>query len=155
MGQSESMAWPNLLAVLVRALVVGAVSGVMGGALIFFTFGFIGFTGAPLTTRLANGWHAVLDTGLGKGLIVGIYLASIMASTLILWRLVRGEVEPLRARPWLSVLAAVVIILSNLESLRNARGWDLAGMATVSGMALLVWGTVWVVAPWTLRRPPG
>lgn len=143
----ERRAWAFVLA---RSLVVGAASGLLGGALIFFSFGFIGFAGASLSTRVRNGWDAVLDTGLSKGLFVGLGLAVALALTTLLWGFV-GRVDPGKIRPWLTVVAGLIVVVYNLESLRNSRGWDVAGIATVLGMALLVAVIVWVVAPWVLR----
>lgn len=134
-----------------RSLLVGAASGLFGGALIFFVFGFIGFSGASFVTKLENGWNAALDPGLRKGLAAGLGLALVLAAAVLLWTVV-AHFNPPRARPWLSAVAAAMVVLYNLESLRNIRGWDGAGIATVLGIALLVGVIVWIASPWALRR---
>lgn len=144
----ERSAWAVVLA---RSLVVGAASGLLGGALIFFSFGFIGFAGASVTTRVRNGWDAVVDTGISKGLVVGLGLAFALALTTMLWGFF-SHIDPRTIRPGLSVVAGLIVVAYNLESLRNSRGWDVAGIATVLGMALLVTVIVWVVTPWVLRE---
>lgn len=147
----DTRAWGG---VLVRSLLVGAVTGLLGGALIFFSFGFIGFSGASFATRVRNGWDAVVDVGLSKGLLFGVGIALGLAITTVIWGFITA-VEPLQARPWLAMMAGLIVIGFNLESLRNARGWDVAGLATVFGMALVVGAIVWVVSPWVLRDVPG
>lgn len=134
-----------------RSLVVGAGTGVIGGALIFFVFGFIGFAGASFSTRLANGWDAALQPGLGRGLAAGVGIALGLCLAIILLNLIGHRLAPSTARPWLALLAAALVVVYNLESLRNWRGWDFAGLATVLGIALLVGGMVWLVTPWVLR----
>jgi hypothetical protein len=47
----------------------------------------------------------------------------------------------------------MIVVMSNLSSLRQFRGWDVVGILTVSGMAILVAGVVWLVAPWVLDTP--
>lgn len=140
--------------VVARSLLVGAIAGVVGGGLLFFIFGFIGFAGAPLSTKLANGWRALLDPGLGKGLVVGAGIAVGLIVVIGVWTALAPGFDPRRARPWLASLAGAVVIVFNLDSLRNARGWDLAGVATVIGISLLAAGIVWFVAPWVLRDWP-
>jgi hypothetical protein len=44
----------------------------------------------------------------------------------------------------------MIVVMSNLSSLRQFRGWDVVGILTVLGMAILVAGVVWLVAPWVL-----
>jgi hypothetical protein len=134
-----------------RSLLVGASSGLLGGALIFFLFGFIGFSGASIPSRIENGWEAVIDIGLRKGLISGVGIAIGLVATILLWVTVSRRFDPLRARPWLSLLAILVVVLSNLEWLRNAAGWDDVGILTVLGIGLLVGAIVWAVTPWVLR----
>lgn len=143
--------WKHWVVVLGRSLIVGAASGLLGGALIFFLFGFIGFSGAPLATRVENGWDAALDPGLRKGLAAGIAIALGLAATLVIWSVVRGRHHPSRTRKWLSVLAVASVVASNLESLRTPFGWDEVGIGTVLGIGLLVAGIVWAVAPWVLQ----
>jgi hypothetical protein len=139
------------LVVVGRSLTVGAASGILGGALIFFFFGFIGFSGASFATRVGNGWKAAIDPGLTKGLGAGLAIAVGLAATVVVWSVVGGRHHPLRTRAWLSVLAIVSVAGSNLESLRTAFGWDEVGIGTVLGIGLLVAGIVWVVAPWVLQ----
>jgi hypothetical protein len=141
----------HLMEVLGRSLVVGASSGILGGALIFFVFGFIGFAGAPFTTRVGNGWRAALDPGLRKGLGAGLAIALALAATVVIWSVMGRHHHPSRTRKWLSALAIVSVVISNLESLRNSFGWDEVGIGTVLGIGFLVAGTVWVSAPWVLK----
>jgi hypothetical protein len=136
--------------VLVRSVLVGALTGVLGGALIFFFFGFIGFEGASLGTRLENGWRAALSAGLRKGLAAGLAIAIGLGVAYVLWSVVGGVLNPSRTRSWLSLLAAASVVFSNLESMRTSFGWDAVGIATVLGMALLVSLIVWAVTPWAL-----
>lgn len=144
--------WWHWVVVLGRSLLVGAASGFLGGALIFFFFGFIGFSGASFTTRLANGWEAAIDPGLGKGLAAGLAIAVGLAATLVLWSVVGGPHDHSRTRKWLAVLAVMSVAASNLESFRTPFGWDPVGIGTVLGIGLLVAGIVWVVAPWVLQN---
>lgn len=139
------------MVVLGRSLFVGAASGLLGGALIFFLFGFIGFSGASFPTRVENGWEAAIDPGLRKGLAAGLAIAVGLAGTIVLWNVVGGEHHPSRTRKWLSVLAIVSVAGSNLESFRTPFGWDPVGISTVLGIGLLVAGIVWAVAPWVLQ----
>lgn len=148
---SHGNLWSPWVVVLGRSLIVGAASGLVGGALIFFSFGFIGFSGASFTTRIGNGWDAALDPGLRRGLAVGLAIALGLVATVVIWRLVGGRHHPSRTRGWLSVLAIVSVVVSNLESLHNAFGWDEVGIGTVLGIGLLVAGIVWLSAPWALH----
>jgi hypothetical protein len=143
--------WKHWVVVLGRSLIVGAASGLLGGALIFFLFGFIGFSGASFSTRVGNGWAAALDPGISKGLAAGLALALGLAATLVIWSVAGGRHHPSRTRKWLSVLAVVSVVASNLESVHNAFGWDEVGIGTVLGIGLLVAGIVWVTAPWVLQ----
>lgn len=136
-----------------RSLLVGAMTGLLGGALVFFWFGFIGFSGASFSIRVENGWDAVLDTGLAKGLVAGLGLAAGLSLGIVVWAVLGRRVDSRQARPWLSLLAAGIVVLSNLESLRSARGWDVAGLFTVLAIAMLVGAVVWIVLPWVLREP--
>lgn len=147
---SHSHEWSPWTVVLARSIFVGAVTGILGGAIIFFLFGFIGYSGASLTTRVENGWAAALDPGLGKGLAAGLAIALGLAMAFLLWSTVGGRLRPARTRVWLSVLATVSVLASNLESLRTPFGWDPVGIATVFGIALLVGLIVWAVSPWVL-----
>jgi hypothetical protein len=140
------------MTVLGRSLLVGGMCGIIGGALIFFLFGFIGFSGASLPTRIGNGWRAAVDPGLRKGLAVGVAIAAGLEATILLWTQFGGRRAPSRMRPWLSLLAAMSVVGANLQSFRTTFGWDPAGIATVVGIALLVGGIVWAVAPWVLER---
>lgn len=137
--------------VLLRSLLVGAVSGVIGGALIFFFFGFIGLAGAPFGSKLANGWQALVDPGLGKGLVVGAGIAVGLIAAIEIWTLWARRFDPTSARPPLAALAGAIVVLFNLESIRSSAGWDWAGIATVGGIALLVGAVVWLVTPWVFR----
>lgn len=143
--------WIRWVAVLGRSLLVGAATGLLGGALLFFVFGFVGFTGASIPTRIENGYEAALDPGLRKGIIAGVGMAAGLTFTAGTWRILGGPFQPARARPWLSALAAVIVVFSNFESLRDFRGWDDVGIATVFGIAVLVATTVWFVTPWALK----
>lgn len=136
--------------VLMRSVLIGALTGVLGGALIFFFFGFIGFEGAALTTRLGNGWRAALNPGLRKGLATGLAIAVGLAVAYFLWSIIGGRLDPSHTRSWLSLLGAASVVGSNLESLRTTFGWDVVGIVTVLGMALLVGVIVWAVTPWAL-----
>jgi hypothetical protein len=147
---SSNHHWTPWSVVLVRSVLVGALTGVIGGALIFFFFGFIGFEGATLPTRLENGWAAALSPGLRRGLAAGLAIAVGLAVAYFLWSVVGGRLNPSRTRGWLSLLAAASVVASNLESLRTSFGWDAVGTATVLGIALLVSFIVWAVTPWVL-----
>lgn len=147
---SRESPWSQWVVVLGRSLLVGAASGVLGGALIYFFFGFIGFSGASFSTRVGNGWEAAIDPGLRKGLAAGLAIAVGLAATLVLWSVVGGRHDQSRTRGWLSVLAIISVVGSNLESLRTPFGWDPVGIGTVLGIGLLVAGIVWAVAPWVL-----
>lgn len=138
-------------AIVFRSLVVGAGTGIVGGALIFFVFGFIGFVGASFTRRLENGWDAAIEPGLSKGLAAGVAIALGLSVTILLVSLLGRRLDPPTARPWLSALAGILVVVYNLESLRNALGWDAAGVATVLAISLLAGGIVWLVTPWVLR----
>lgn len=148
---SRNNAWQMWGLVVLRSLLIGGLSGLFGGALIFFLFGFIGFAGATLPIRLANGLAAAIDPGVGKGLIVGLAIAGGLAATVLLWTFVGGRLHPYRTRAWLSTLAILSVVASNLESLRTPFGWDGVGIATVFGMGLLAASIVWAVAPWVLK----
>lgn len=150
MKVGEGPSWPHMASVVGRSLLVGAVGGALGGGLLFFVFGVIGFTGAPLSSRLANGWRALLDLGLTKGLVVGAAIAVGLVGLIAVWGLFAGRVHPRPARPWLALLAALLVIVFNLEWIRSTSGWDWAGIATVLGMSFLVSLIVWLVAPWVL-----
>lgn len=151
MRDSLQLSWSRLWRVTARSVGVGAVGGLVGGGLTFFFFGFIGFTGAPFTWRIENGWRALLDPGLEKGLAVGAAIAIVLIVIVVIWTLLARGFNPGVARPWLSGLSAAVVVLYNLEALRTPRGWDWAGIATVLGMGLVVGGIVWAVSPWVLR----
>jgi hypothetical protein len=148
---SREHPWRQWVVVLGRSILVGAASGLLGGALIFFFFGFIGFSGASLPTRIENGWEAAIDPGLRKGIAAGLAIAMGLAGTLVLWSVVGGQHHPSRTRKWLSVLAIISVVASNLDSLRTPFGWDPVGLGTVLGIGLLVAGVVWAVAPWVLQ----
>lgn len=150
----EDLTWLRIGRVILRSVVVGATSGVIGGGLLFFLFGFIGFVGAPLTWKIANGWRALLDPGLEKGLAVGAGIAIGLLAVLGIWTALVRRFDPHSSRPWLASLAGAVVVLSNLESLHSSAGFDWAGIATVVGIALLVAGTVWLISPWVLRDWP-
>lgn len=143
--------WKQWAVVLGRSLTVGAASGILGGALIFFFFGFIGFSGASFSTRIENGLRAAVDPGLGKGVAAGLAIAVGLAATVVAWSVMGGRHHPTRTRVWLSVLALVSVAGSNLESFRDFFGWDEVGIGTVVGIGLLVAAIVWAVAPWVLR----
>ena len=151
MHGAHTFSWRRLGAVAARSLLIGAVSGVVGGGLLFFVFGFIGFAGAPISSRAANGWRALLDPGLVKGLGVGAGVALGLIALIVIWTGLARSFEPGSARPWLAALAGVIVPLFNLEWLRSSSGWDWAGIVTVLGIALLVGVVVWMVAPWVLR----
>jgi hypothetical protein len=136
-----------------RSILVGAVAGVTGGWLLYFLFGFVGFSGASVAARLENGWDAAIDIGLRRGLVVGLGIALGLAAASTLWIVSTDRFHPPRARPWLSGFAALIVVMSNLSSLRQFRGWDVVGILTVLGMAILVAGVVWLVAPWVLDTP--
>jgi len=138
-------------AVLGRSVVVGATTGVLGGALIFFVFGFIGFAGASIPVRLENGWEAAMDPGLAKGLVAGLGIAVGLAAMIVVLMLIGPGLAQTRVRPGLSLLAAVIVVAYNVESLHNSVGWDAAGLATVLGISLLVGVIVWLVSPWVLQ----
>lgn len=148
---SRENPWSQWVVVLGRSLLVGAASGLLGGALIYFFFGFIGFSGASFSTRVGNGWEAAIDPGLRKGLAAGLAIGVGLAATLVLWSVVGGRHDQSRTRVWLSVLAIISVVGSNLESLRTPFGWDPVGIGTVLGIGLLVAGIVWAVAPWVLE----
>lgn len=154
MSRHQRVTLRRLGLVLLRSLVVGAFAGVVGGGLIFFVFGFIGFAGAPISTKIANGWNALLDPGLGRGLAVGAAIAVGLIAVTAIWTLLARRFDPHGARPWLSFLAGAMVVLYNLESFRSSAGWDLAGIATVAGIALLVGGIVWFVSLWELKDWP-
>lgn len=154
MRRDEAPANARIGLVMLRSLFVGAVSGLIGGALIFFLFGFIGFAGAPLSSKIANGWQALLDPGLGKGLVVGAGIAVGLIGVIGVWTLLSRGFDPTSARAWLAMLAAAIVVLFNRESIRNSAGWDGAGIATVAGISILVGIVVWIVAPWVLRDWP-
>lgn len=139
---------------MLRSVVVGATSGVIGGGLLFFLFGFIGFVGAPITSKIANGWRAMLDPGLEKGLAVGAGIAIGLIVVLGIWTALVHRFDPRTSRPWLGSVAGAIVVLFNLESLRSSAGWDWAGIATVIGIASLVAATVWLISPWVLRDWP-
>lgn len=147
----EDFTWRRAGRVILRAIVVGATSGVIGGGLLFFLFGFIGFAGAPLTSKIANGWRALLDPGLEKGLAVGAGIAVGLIAVIGIWTALARRFDPRNSRPWLATLAGAIVFVFNLESLRSSAGWDWAGIATVFGIALLVAVTVWLISPWVLR----
>lgn len=151
MTDREDLTWLRIGRVILRSVVVGATSGVIGGGLLFFLFGFIGFAGAPVTSRIANGWRALLDPGLEKGLAVGAGIAIGLMVVLGIWTALVRRFDPRTSRPWLGSLAGAMVVLFNLESLRSSAGWDWAGIATVIGIALLVAVTVWFISPWVLR----
>lgn len=140
--------------VVARTLLVGALAGVVGGGFLFFVFGFIGFAGAPLPTRVANGWSALLDPGLGKGLVVGAAISVALIVLIGLWTGVARRFDPVTARPWLALVSGAIVVLFNREALRNTAGWDIAGIATTAGISILVAVIVWLVAPWVLRDWP-
>lgn len=146
--------WKRWSVVALRSLAVGAGTGIVGGALIFFVFGFIGYAGASFSRRLANGWDAAIEPGLSKGLAAGVAIALGLCLTILLVFLIGHRLDAPTARPWLAVLAGVLVVVDNAESLRNALGWDAAGLATVVAISLLVGGTVWLVTPWVLRDRP-
>lgn len=150
----EDLTWLRIGRVILRSVVVGATSGVIGGGFLFFLFGFIGFTGAPVTSRIANGWRALLDPGLEQGLAVGAGIAIGLIALIGIWTVLVRRFDPHSARPWLASLAGTIVVLFNLESLRTSAGWDWAGIATVFGIALLVAVTVWLISPWVLRDWP-
>lgn len=139
---------------MLRSVVVGATTGLIGGGLLFFLFGFIGFVGAPITSKIANGWRAMLDPGLEKGLAVGAGIAIGLIAVLAIWTALVRRFDSRSSRPWLASLAGMIVVLFNLESLRSSAGWDWAGIATVLGIALLVAITVWLISPWVLRDWP-
>lgn len=140
--------------VILRSIVVGAASGVIGGGLLFFLFGFIGFAGAPITWKIANGWRALLDPGLEKGLAVGAGIAIGLLAVIGIWTALARRFDPHSSRPWLATLAGAIVVVFNLESLRSSVGWDWAGIATVFGIALMVAATVWLISSWVLRDWP-
>lgn len=137
-----------------RSLVVGVIGGLVGGGLLYFVFGFIGFVGAPLTTKIANGWRALLDPGLGKGLSVGASIALGLSGLTWAWASLSRRFDQRPARPWLASVGGLMVILANLEWLRSPSGWDLAGIATVFGMAAMATVIVWLAIPWVLRDWP-
>lgn len=151
MTELRRVEWVRLVVVTTRSVLVGAVCGLVGGGLLFFVFGFVGYTGAPLSWRLRNGWRALIDPGLGKGLVVGAGIAIGLIALTALWTLWFRRFDSRRARPWLGVLSGIIVVLSNLEWLRSSAGWDWAGIATVTGISLMVAGIVWLVSPWVLR----
>jgi len=144
----------HVVVVIARTLLVGAVAGVMGGGVLFFVFGFIGFAGAPVETKISNGWRALLDPGLGKGLVVGAAIAVALLFVIGVWSAAAKRFDPVVARPWLAVLAGAMVVLFNGEALRNTAGWDVAGIATVAGISTMVAVIVWLVSPWVLREWP-
>lgn len=151
----DDLTWLRMGRIMLRSVVVGAASGVIGGALIFFLFGFIGFAGAPITSRIANGWRALLDPGIEKGLAVGAGIAIGLMGVIAIWTVLIRRFDPHSARPWLASLAGAVVVLFNLETFYNSGGsWDAAGIATVVGIAALVATTVWLISPWVLRDWP-
>lgn len=152
MSRVSGLGWNRWAGIVGRALLIGALTGILGGALIYFLFGFIGFSGASLGIRLENGRDAALDPGLGKGLVAGLGIAVGLAATIVLWLIVVGRIDPKKARPWLAVLAGLIVVLSNLEALRTAVGWDGVGTITVLGIGLLVGSIVWLYAPWVLHE---
>lgn len=152
MRNGKAPSWRHLASIVGRSLLVGAVGGALGGGLLFFVFGFIGFSGAPLSTRLANGWRALVDHGLIKGLAVGASIAVGLVAMIVIWGLFARRVDPRRARSWLALLAALMVVVFNLEWIRSSSDWDWAGIATVSGMSLLVAVIVWLAAPWVLSE---
>lgn len=143
--------WFRLFKVAARSVLVGAGCGLIGGGLLFFVFGFIGFSGAPIRLRLRNGWQALLDPGLGKGVVVGAGIAIGLVFVVALWSVLARRFDYRRARLWLAGLAGTIVVVFNQEWLRSPAGWDWAGIATVVGMALLVVAMVWLVSPWVLR----
>ena len=151
MVRTGDFGWARLGAVLGRSVVVGATTGVLGGALIFFLFGFIGFAGASIPTRLENGWAAAMHPGLAKGLVAGLGIAVGLSAMIVVLTLVGPRVGLGRIRPWLSLVAAAIVVAYNVESLRNSMGWDAAGSATVLGISALVGVIVWLVSPWVLQ----
>lgn len=154
MRSPNPFSWRQLGNLASRSLFVGALSGLVGGGLLFFVFGFIGFAGAPFSSRVANGWSALLDPGLGKGLAVGAGIAFGLIALMAVYIVLARRFDPGPARPWLATLAGVLVVLFNLEWLRTSAGWDWAGIVTVAAIALLVWTVVWLVAPWVLRDWP-
>lgn len=151
MSGHEDLSWLRVGRVILRSVVVGATSGVIGGGLLFFLFGFIGFAGAPITWKIANGWRALLDPGLEKGLAVGAGIAIGLIAVIGIWTALARRFDPHSSRPWLATLAGAIVVVFNLASLRSSAGWDWAGIATVFGIALLVAVTVWLISPWVLR----
>lgn len=155
MNGNEGFGWLRITRVILRSVVAGAGSGVIGGGLIFFLFGFIGFAGAPISSKIANAWRALLDPGLEKGLAVGAGIAIGLIAVIGIWTALTRRFNPHSSRPWLASLAGAIVVPFNLESLRSSAGWDWAGIATVLGIALLVAATVWFMSPWVLRDWPG
>ncbi len=145
--------WTYWIGVVARSLLVGAVAGIIGGALIFFLFGFIGLSGASFSSRLENGWQAATETGLGKGVVSGLALAVGLVLTIAVLAVIGRRVDPPRARPWLALLAGLLVLTYNRDSLRTRSGWDPAGLATVVGIAVLVGLVVWWASPWVLGSP--
>ncbi|MFP4074653.1 MAG: hypothetical protein ACLFVZ_11515 [Actinomycetota bacterium] len=143
--------WRRLGLVAGRSLVVGLIGGLVGGGLLYFAFGFIGFVGAPITSKIANGWRALLDPGLGKGLSVGAGIAVGFTGLTWAWAGLSRKFEQRSARPWLASIGGLMVIFANLEWLRSSSGWDLAGIATVFAMAAMTTVIVWLAAPWVLR----
>lgn len=150
MNPSGGSAVRNWADVIARSLLVGAATGILGGALIFFVFGFIGFSGASFATRVENGWDAAIEPGLRRGLAAGLLIALGLGVTVVLLAVFGRRIDIVRARSWLTALSALLVVVYNAESLRNSLGWDVAGLATVTGISLVVGGIVWVMSPWVL-----
>lgn len=154
MSGRQHSTWVRLGLVMLRSLMVGAASGLVGGGLIFFLFGFIGFAGAPITSKIENGWQALLDPGVSKGLAVGAGIAVGLMAVIGIWTALARRFDPFSARPWLASIAGAIVVLYNLDSIRSSVGWDWAGIATVFGISLLVGVIVWFISAWVLHDWP-
>lgn len=134
-----------------RSVLAGAVAGVTAAGVIFFGFGFIGLDGGDMAERAANGWDAVTSFGISRGLTLGVGIALGLTLAFFIWSHLTERFAPSRARPWLTVAAACVVVVGNLRTVAAAGGWDEVAIATVAFMALVAAAAVWWVAPWVLR----
>lgn len=142
---------PRWLLLTARSVIAGAAAGIAAGALIFFGFGFVGLDGADFLERAANGWEAAASFGFWRGVVFGVVISLGLLLAFFIWSFLTDGVEPVRARPWLTLAAACAVVIGNLRALFGGVGVDEVALATIAFMALVAAGAVWWVAPWVLR----